>query len=153
MSQPFIWIVVAVALVLLWIRDECKRKHTPPVSCGDGPECLGRWPTPSTMQEANELLKACGIEGKPPTLAECKEALGAFDPFKDYSKDEEFCRENPCDYMEPYRKPDGSLTYLCANRGLWKRLGVEAEILQNLNDGGMEQCARSAGLPCKGGRK
>lgn len=71
----------------------------------------------------------------------------------DYSKDEEFCRKHPCDYMEPYIKPDGSLTYLCTNEGAWKLWGVEAKILQHLNDGGLEQCARCGGLPCKGFRK
>ena len=132
MSGYWVWIGLAVLIFIIWMRDEMshapmqKEDHISP------PE-----PSHDDFPETDVSM--------PPQQPRVTE--------HDYSKDEEFCRKHPCDYMEPYRKPDGSLTYLCTNEVAWKRWGVEKEILQNLNDGVKEQCARCAGLPCIGQRK
>ena len=74
----------------------------------------------------------------------------------DYTKDVEFCRKHPCDFMKPHRFANGVLTYRCMNQNLWSRTGLEKEILQNLNEGcfeALEACARCFGVPCAGERK
>lgn len=135
-------IVLGILIVVLWLRDERKKAPTkedvPIVPMNYAPGKSSEYHVPTTRKETDELLSACGI-------------VPGFS--KDYTKDEEFCKKHPCDYMVPYRFPNGTLTYKCTNEAMWERFGIRKKILQNLNEGCFEQCARCSGLACYGERK
>ena len=131
-------IVLALLLLVLWIRDEMRKAPTLRDDSLNSQGYTIENYVPKTRQETDEYLKACGIE---PGFS------------KDYTKDEKFCQENPCDYMKPYRFPNGKLTYVCTNVGLWEGIGIKEKVLQGLNEGANEMCCRCCGLPCRGERK
>lgn len=131
-------IIILLALgFLLWMRDEMK--HAPTQKDDHFP-----LPKPKDgCRVSEEVYESCGISLPP----------GVSLPDKDYTKDDEFSKKYPCDYMKPHHLPRGTLTYICTNEEAWKRWGILDVVLADLNAGSKPLCARCAGLPCKGQRK
>lgn len=137
MNSLFPVLILLLLGFILWMRDEMKES---PKKRDD------KFPLPKP-EEGNRIadeIRDIPDRTMPP---------GVSMPDKDYTKDEEFCKKHPCDFMKPYRLPSGTLTYLCTNEDAWERWGVKDEILRNQNNGIKEVCARCAGLPCLGQRK
>ena len=137
MNSLFPVLVLLFLGFILWMRDEMKES---PKKRDD------KFPLPKP-EEGNRIadeIRDIPDRTMPP---------GVSMPDKDYTKDEEFCKKHPCDFMKPYRLPSGTMVYLCTNVELWKRCGIMERIHQDINEGGKELCARCAGLPCKGQRK
>ena len=155
---------------ILWMRDEMKKAptkkddHRPldPLFPGSMPPCPEYNPEyEEALRNAPKLMEEMGFpKGNAKEIADEIRNLpdmtmppGVSMPDKDYTKDEEFCKKHPCDFMKPYRLPSGTLTYLCTNEEAWERWGIKDEIFRNQNNGIKEVCARCAGLPCLGQRK
>ena len=125
---------------ILWMRDEMK--HAPAKK--DEPSGPVELPKPEGgFRISDEVCESCGLSLPP----------GVYMPDKDYTKDEEFCKKYPCDYMKPHRMSRGTLVFVCTNEEAWERWGILDEVLAELNEGARPMCARCAGLPCKGQRK
>lgn len=122
---------------ILWMRDEMKES---PKKRDD------KFPLPKPEDKE-------GIADEIRNLPDMSLPPGVSMPDKDYTKDEEFCKKHPCDFMKPHRLLNGKSTYLCTNEEAWERWGVKEKVLESLNEGCLEQCARCAGLPCLGQRK
>ena len=125
------WIVLISLILVLWLRDEVRIAPTKK----DAP--LPPPPSPDDFPEEDVSM--------PPLQTRVTE--------HDYSKDNEFCQKHPCDFMKPHRLPNGTLTYLCTNEEAWERWGIKEKVLESLNEGCLQQCARCGGLPCLGQRK
>lgn len=134
-------IILVLLLIGLWIRDELRKaplkEENPIAPQGYTPEGFMEEHVPVTREETDAFLKAFGIEGN----------------IQDYTKDEEFCRKHPCDYMKPHRFPNGKLIYCCTDSNVWERCGITQDVLRDFNEHGIEMCARHLGIPCRGGSK
>lgn len=155
---------------ILWMRDEMKKAPTKkdaphsldPLLPDSMPPCPEYDPEyEEALRNAPKLMEEMGfpkgnakeITDEIRNLPDMTMPPGVSMPDKDYTKDEEFCKKHPCDFMKPYRLPSGTMVYLCTNVELWERCGIMERIHQDINEGGKELCARCAGLPCKGQRK
>lgn len=155
----FLYILLVLLLILL-IRDEVphpsKKKDSLLVEASNQGHILHE-----TTKELDESLIESGIdawmtdEKRTRMLDEIRLLIPWSDkiPDKDYTKDEEFCRQHPCDFMEPYLSRGGNVIYTCANSEMWERWGIKEEILKNLNEKSKPLCARCSGISCKGSRK
>lgn len=132
---PFLFLLLLG--FILWMRDELKES---PQKQDD------KFPLPKPEDKE-------GIADEIRNLPDMSLPPGVSMPDKDYTKDEEFCKKYPCDYLKPHHLPRGTLTYICTNEEAWKRWGILEEVLREFNAGKKPLCARCAGLPCLGQRK
>ncbi len=157
---------------ILWMRDETKKAPTikddprprplDPLLPDSMPPCPEYNPeyeealrnAPKLMEELDfPKVNAKEIADEIRNLPDMSLPPGVSMPDKDYTKDKEFCKKHPCDFMKPHRLLNGKSTYLCTNEEAWERWGIKEKVLESLNEGCLEQCARCAGLPCLGQRK